>query len=129
MGNYWSSSLEEENKKLRAEIAELRSEIRNIRRNRSAAADITSPVRISSISRDHLLAWMDEKITEEEPDSENWVPDSLERYLIDYKRELKTEVFMMMLDSLDHILESTKIEFMGHVISFDLGQENLNTKQ
>lgn len=122
MGNLWSGGgLEEENKKLRAEITKLRAEIREVRRAQ-AATKTTSPVRVSSVSRDHLLAWMDERIAIEEPDPDNWIPDALERQLLDYKRQVKEEVFMMMLDTFDHILETTKIEFMGHVISFDLAQ-------
>jgi hypothetical protein len=48
-------------------------------------------------------------------------PDLNIKYLPDFvERQIYKNIFKMLLQTTDHILETTKIEFLGHTVNFDV---------
>jgi hypothetical protein len=109
MGN-WLSSDEE----LRNTIAEQKKEIQDLKQ---AVSQLQSPSmaitpKLPNVSREKIMAWVDKQL--DDPDNNiGFMPDSIER-------KFKAQIFGMVLNMFDYMLETTKIEFMGHEIKFNL---------
>lgn len=61
------------------------------------------------------MAWVEASLAKPEGNI-GWMPDAIEK-------KLKSDIFVMLLGLVDHILETTKIEIMGHDISFAVHPE------
>ena len=94
---------------------DLQQQVKTLREHTLRAAGGNTSFKVSSISKEKLLAWVDDQLQNQESNSK-WIPDFAER-------KLKADIFAMMLGMVDHVLETTKVEIMGHVIRFDLTQE------
>ena len=95
------------NEQLLLEIRQLRDELIHIKTG-------NKPVGMSftKISRAKIMEWVDDQLKNSEANIA-WMPDYVER-------QLKTDIFTMLLALIDHILETTKIDFMGHEMRFDI---------
>lgn len=125
MGNWFSTSnqpgltikiyeLEKEIEALKLLNEELHQQIKQNREYRLRAAGGTA-LKISGISHDKLLEWVDDQLKKQESNCK-WIPDFAER-------KLKADIFAMLLGSIEHILSTAKVEVMGHAIRFDLTNE------
>lgn len=100
---------------------QLLEEIRHNREQRLAVAGGQRTIKGVNISRERVLAWVDDQLSK--PDSNiGWMPDVVER-------KLKTDIFVMLLGLVEHLLETTKIEVMGHEISFELEPQEVHDEQ
>jgi predicted Ser/Thr protein kinase len=103
MGQWLSSTKNEQQQRieeLEAEVAALKQQINN-------APNVTNAPKMAKISRKHL---------------EDWIDGQLQKKTVFSVLEKKAEahIFGMMLDMIEHILETTKGEFMGQEIIFDM---------
>lgn len=98
------------NEQLRSELAEVMGVVEETLQNTPATRK--NSMHITSVSRKKLLQWVDHQL-EKEGSNIVWMPDAVER-------QLKADIFSMMLNMFDHILETTKIEIMGHKVVLDL---------
>jgi hypothetical protein len=127
MGNWFTPSssvrdtvriceLEKEIELLRKLNDELVRQIKTSREHTLRVAGGNTSVKVlPSVSKEKLMAWVDDQLQKQESNSK-WIPDFAER-------KLKVDIFNMILGMVDHILETTKVEIMGHVIRFDLAQD------
>lgn len=109
--------LEKEVEALRGLNEEMHQKVRAGREHtlRAIGGGGASALKISSISREKLMAWVDDQLQNQDSNC-TWIPDFAER-------KLKADIFAMLLGLVEHILETTKIEVMGHAIRFELTQE------
>ena len=69
---------------------------------------------VTSISRGIIEGLVDAQL--DDPDKNiGWMPDGIER-------RLKVEIMMLVANMIDHMLETTRVEFMSHEMRFDLVQ-------
>ena len=100
MGGWWSQN--EEIEKLKKEIEELK-QTQN-QNNKPKSTD-------TKISRESLIQWVNNQLSDPTTNI-TLMPDFVER-------RLKVQIFEMILNMFDYILETTKVEFMGQKIVFD----------
>jgi len=110
MGN-WISSNEQLTNTIEQQaqaIVELKQQVAELQKNNGSP---TRP-KLPSVSRKKLLVWIDKQL-DDPANNITAMPDFMER-------QLKAQIFGMLLNMIDYILETTRIDFMGHSIKFDL---------
>ncbi len=68
-----------------------------------------------SVSQENIMAWIDAEISKPE-NNITWMPDGVEK-------KLKLQIFTIFLNLIDHMLTTTKIEFVNHKISFSIDKD------
>lgn len=94
------SSIYQEIVQLRKENEELKSELE--RRSHE-----------SQVSKEEVLNFVEEKILANDNINMSYVPDSIER-------EMYKKTAMVLLSTIEEVLKTSKIEFMGHAITMKL---------
>jgi len=95
-----------------AKIRQLTQELSHYKRLQAIRSPRLVPASKSPISREKILEWVDKQL-DDPANNIGFIPDKIER-------QLKSQIFLTVLNMLDYILETTKIEMMGHQISFDM---------
>lgn len=68
-----------------------------------------------SISKQNIMAWVEAEISKPE-NNITWMPDGVEK-------KFKLQIFTIFLNLIDHMLSTTKIEFINHKISFSIDKD------
>lgn len=122
MGNYFSAkaNLEEEVEALKHAVETQEQTIRELRQELSHYKRLQASKVIKAtktpISRENIMEWVDKQL-DDPANNIGFIPDKIER-------QLKAQIFGTVLNMLDFILETTKVEIMGHQITFDIGSKD-----
>jgi hypothetical protein len=68
-----------------------------------------------NISNEKIMEWIDAEISKPE-NNITWMPDGVEK-------KLKLQIFTIFLNLIDHMLSTTKIEFINHKISINIDKD------
>lgn len=122
MGSWFSScgdeALRRELKDLKLKVSELEDENKRLTRlltvHNTEFSTSENSLKISSVSQEIIESLVDAEMAD--PDHNiAWMPDGIER-------RLKVEIMMLVANMIDHMLETTRVQFMGHEMRFDLVQ-------
>lgn len=111
MGVWWSNTQLRELEQVKKERDELRREIDELKQR--------PPIKLTCVSKEVIEKLADAQMTKA---NIPWMPDGIER-------RLKVEMLLLVANMVDHVLETSRVEFMGHEVKLDLIQKSIKFSQ